>query len=70
MDNKSLVHLSDGQFEEIVSLVEKTRAKAAAFLNIETTMFYLPIGLYIYTALKQEGSKLYGKQILVTLQNN
>lgn len=67
MDNKSLTYLSDGLFENIVSLVEKTRAKAAVYLNIETTMLYWSIGFYIDTELKQEGSRTYGKQILVTL---
>ena len=54
MDNKSLTHLSDELFEEIVSLVEKTKAKAAVFLNIETTMLNWSIGVYIDTELTQE----------------
>lgn len=49
MDNLSLTNLSNGLFEEIVSLVENTRAKAAVFLNVDTTMLSWSIGFHIDT---------------------
>lgn len=54
-------------FDNIVALVEKTRSKAAIFLNTETTLLYWSIGSYIQVELKQKGEITYGKQILVTL---
>ena len=67
MEHQNISKTSDVLFENIVSLVEKTRNKAAIFLNTETTLLYYSIGRFIQDELKQKGEIIYGKQILVTL---
>ena len=67
MEHQNISKTSDVLFENIVSLVEKTRNKAAIFLNTETSLLYYSIGRFIQDELKQKGGIIYGKQILVTL---
>lgn len=66
-DEHNIIKTSHILFENIVALVEKTRNKAAVFLNKETTLLYWSIGRFIQKELKQKGKINYGKQILVTL---
>lgn len=67
IEQKNISKTSFQLFENIVSLVEKTRSKAAIFLNTETSLLYYSIGRFIQDELKQKGEIIYGKQILVTL---
>lgn len=64
---KEISKTTDLLFKSIVTLVEKTRNKAAIFLNTETTILYWSIGSFIQSEFKLKGKISYGNPILVTL---
>jgi hypothetical protein len=51
----------------ISDIIEKSKQKAAFYLNTETTILYWSIGKYINDHLKVENRTKYGNKILATL---
>lgn len=51
----------------ITEIIEKSKTKAAVFLNSETTILYWSIGGFINENLKTQKRTAYGNKILATL---
>lgn len=51
----------------ISSIIEKSKQKAAIFLNSETTILYWSIGTFINENIKVQNRAKYGNKILATL---
>ena len=67
MSNELIVGFSKELFPGVVQLIERSRQKAAVFLNAETTLLYWSIGLFINKNLKENNRSEYGAKILATL---
>lgn len=68
MSKKELIiRFSDELLPGIVQLIERSRQKAAGFLNAETTLLYWSIGQFINENLKENNRSEYGAKILATL---
>jgi len=68
MSSKELiVGFCNELFPGIVQLIERSRQKAALFLNVESTLLYWSIGQYINENLKEKNRLEYGAKILATL---
>ncbi len=68
MSSKELiVDFTNELFPGIVQLIERSRQKAAVFLNAETTLLYWSIGQFINENLKENNRLEYGAKILATL---
>jgi len=66
-DNPLILSFSTELLPGIFKLIERSRQKAAVFLNVETTLLYWSIGLYINENLKKNNRAEYGSQILATV---
>ena len=65
--NEKIEILSTELLTGICAIIEKSKQKAALFLNTETTILYWSIGKYMNENLKIENRTTYGNKILATL---